>query len=137
MGYVMDENSDARLYRPLLVLLIALLVAVPVLMLLTMGLAGGSHFQTGSGMMGDWGGDWGWMMIIPVVAVIAIVLVLVVIAAGDSSEHPHSHMMQYYPQYQPPIQSGSDATSILDRRLASGEITVDEYSRIKDQLTKH
>lgn len=133
----MDENSDARLHRTLLVLLIALLVAVPVLMLLTMGLAGGSHFQTGSGMMGDWGGGWGWMMIIPVVAVIATVLVLVLIAAGDSSEHPHSHMTQYYPQYQSPIQSGSDATSILDRRLASGEITVDEYGRIKDQLTKH
>ena len=133
----MNECSDARSYRTLLVLLIALLVAVPVLMLLMMGLVGGSHFQTGSGMMGDWGGDWGWMMIIPVVAVIAIVLVLVSIVARDSSEHPHSHMTQYYPQYPTPVQSGSDATSILDRRLASGEITVEEYSRIKDQLTKH
>ena len=137
MGYFMDESSDARLYRTLLVLLIALLVAVPVLMLLMMGLVGGSHFQTGSGMMGDWGGDWGWMMIIPVVAVIVIVLVLVAIAARDSGEHPHLHNSQYFPQYQPPVQSGSDAISVLDRRLASGEITVEEYSRIKDQLTRH
>ena len=137
MGHVMDESSDARFYRTLLVLLIALVVAVPILMLLMMGLVGGSHFQTGSGMMGDWGGDWGWMMIIPVVAVIAIVLVLVVIAARDSSEHPHSHMTQYYPQYPPPVQSGSDAASILDRRLASGEITVEDYNRIKGQLTRH
>jgi len=137
VGYVMDESSDARLYRTLLVLLVALLIAVPVLMLLMMGLVGGSHFQTDWGMMGDWGADWGWMMIIPVVAVIVLVLVLVAIAARDSSGHPHSHNAQYYPQYQPPVQSGSDATSILDRRLASGEITVEEYNRIKDQLTRH
>jgi uncharacterized membrane protein len=137
MGYVMDESSDTRLYRTLLVLLIALLVAVPVIMVLMMGLVGGSHLQTGWGMMGDWGGGWGWMMIIPVVAVIAIVLVLVAIAARDSNEHPQSHMTQCYPNYQPPLQSGSDAASILDRRLASGEINVEEYNRIKDQLTRH
>jgi len=119
------------------VLLIGLLIAVPILMLVMMGLVGGSHLQSGSGMMGDWGGDWGWMLIIPVVTVIAVVLVLVAIAARDSGEHPHSHMTQYYPQYQPPVQSGSDAISILDRRLASGEITVEEYNRIKDQLTRH
>jgi len=124
------DGSDTRLFRAMLVLLIALLVAVPVIMLLAMGLFG-SELRSDWGMMGSWTNGWGWMMIIPVVIVVVLVIVLVLLAGSNTDEH-----MRQYHEYQGTNQGVGDPFEILNRRLASGAITVEEYTRIKNQLTR-
>lgn len=128
------EGSQNRRFWALIALLIVLLVAVPILMALSMGLFGSGLWQD-MGMMGDWSHDWGWMMIIPVVVVIVLVFVLILSAGSET----HEQRYRYYPQNYPPVpppQEG-DPQAILDRRLASGTITIEEYNQIKDRLARH
>ncbi len=63
-------------------------------------------------------GGWGWAMAaMMIVAVVAIVALVVWLVRTTSATHAHPHGG-----------SGSDtAMQLLDRRLAQGEITPDEY----------
>ena len=122
----MADYLQDRTNRWLIPLLIAVIVIVPVSMVLVMAFTGGGlDRDSGFGMMGSWGGDWWLIMLIPA-AVVVVIVVLLLIALSDRPAGPAS--------YYPPAQSG-DALAILDRRLASGEISVEEYHRLKQELT--
>ena len=88
----------------------------------------------GGGYYGMMGGGWGWgiamiaMMLVPLV--VLVLLVLVFAAALSPRETP----LAYVPATTAPIPAGS-ALEILDARYARGEISQDEYLRIKSDLT--
>jgi len=121
----------------LLVVLIVLLIGVPAVMLIAMEVTG-SWDHSGFDMMGWSGGGLGLMMIAPLGIIIAIVIIILV----AMSDRPYStgrvvpYQAPYYPPYSPVPPSGSDSLAILDRRLASGEISIEEYARIKAELLK-
>jgi uncharacterized membrane protein len=119
-------------HRPvnwLVLLVVALVVVVAVGMVLAMAFADNSPSSDGDfGMMGSWGGAWGLMMIVPIGVVILIIVVLVIALTDRPAV--------YSPPYSPAPPWSGDARSVLDRRLAGGEVTVEEYNRIKDELTR-
>ena len=123
----MQSHPEDRLLSAVVVLMIALLIAVPVLMIVVM--ASGLLGDTGLGMMEDLGGTW-WVVVIPVFGLLALALVLLLIlgrpAGGPLPPVP-------YPAF-PAKQE--EPLAILDRRLASGEITLDEYLRVREHLTR-
>ena len=120
----------------LIVVLIVLLIGVPAVMLIAMALTG-SWDHSGLDMMGWSGGGLGLMMLAPLGIIIAIV-VLILVAMSDrpySTGRVVPYQAPYYP-YSPVSPSGSDSLAILDRRLASGEMSIEEYARIKAELQK-
>lgn len=133
----MQSNPNDRPLHLLLVVLILLLIGVPAVMLIAMSLSG-SWDHSGFDMMGWSGGGLGLIMIAPVGIIIAVVIIILVAV----SDRPSStggvvpHQAPYYPPYSPVPPSGSDSLAILDRRLASGEISIEEYTRIKAELLK-
>jgi uncharacterized membrane protein len=125
-------------HRPvnwLVLLVVALVVVVAVGMVLAMAFADNSPSTDGDfGMMGSWGGAWGLMMIVPIAVVVLIIIVLV-IALTDRPGVP-TYPAVYSPPYASAPPWSGDARSVLDRRLAAGEVTVEEYNRIKDELSR-
>jgi uncharacterized membrane protein len=121
-----------------MVLLLVAIVAIPVVMLLAMGLTGWDN--DGFGMMGSWGGGWGLMMVIPGAVVLIVILVIVLAVLSDGSAGQERAAVPYPSQFYAPAATVSvpsnDSLAILDRRLASGEVTLDEYSRIKSELLR-
>ena len=122
----MPYHPEDRLLSAVVVMLIALLIAVPILMIILM--AAGVLGNTGFDMM-DMGGSW-WAIVIPAFGLLAIALVLLLIlgrpAGGPLPPVPY-----------PPFPAHQDEPlAILDRRLASGEITLDEYLKVREHLTK-
>lgn len=121
----------------MLVVLIVLLIGVPAVMLIAMAVTG-SWDHSGFDMMGWSGGGLGLMMIVPLGLIIAIVIAILV----AMSDRPSStggvvpYQAPYYPQYSPVPSSGGDSLAILDRRLASGEMSIEEYTRVKAELLK-
>ena len=107
------------------------------MMLVAMSVTG-SWDHSGFDMMGWSGGGLGLMMIAPLGIIIAIVVVILV----AMSDRPYStggvvpYQAPYYTPYSPVSPSGSDSLAILDRRLASGEMSIEEYTRIKAELLK-
>ena len=134
----MGVSNEDRTMRTLVTLLVILIVVVPVVMFMAMGLAGWDH--SGTGMMGSWGGGWGLMMAIPGAILLVIILIIVLVAISDRPGHPGQSNVPYSAQFYPPVPpfSGisSDALSVLDRRLASGEISIEEYNRVKGEIMK-
>ena len=115
-----------RLLIVLIAVVVVLAIGIPMVILMTAGPMDSwmdSHF----GMMGEWGGAWILMMVIPIVIVIVLIFVLLY----AFREHRTLPPQTYAPM--PPV--GGDALAILDRRLASGEVSIDEYNRIRQQLT--
>ncbi len=120
------EVMEARLSSPWLWPMLAILVVVGVVALLAVVMSpyGGGHY----GMMG---GGWGWgiamiaMMLVPLVALLLFVLVFT--GAFSPGEMP----LAYVPATMP---AGS-ALEILNARYARGEISQEEYLRIKSDLT--
>jgi uncharacterized membrane protein len=121
----------------LLVVLIVLLIGVPAVMLIAMAFTG-SLDHSGFDMMGWSGGGLGLMMIAPIGIIVAVVIIIMVAVSDRPSSTGGVVPLQapYYPPYSPVPPSGSDSSAILDRRLASGEISIEEYTRIKVELLK-
>ncbi len=76
-----------------------------------------------------WGGGWwaGIVMTLMMIAVIALVAWAIVTITRGSRHPSHVHPP-------PPPAPPSDAHAVLDRRLVSGEIDIDEYHRLSEAL---
>jgi len=133
----LQSNPNDRHLDLLIVVLIVLLIGVPAVMLIAMALTG-SWDHSGFDMMGWSGGGLGLMMLAPLGIITAIVVIILV----AMSDRPYStgrvvpYQPPYYPPYSPVPPSSSDSLAILDRRLASGEMSIEEYARIKAELQK-
>lgn len=133
----MQFNPNDRPLNLLLVVLIVLLIAVPAVMLIAMALTG-SWDHSGFDMMGWSGGGLGLMMIAPV-GIIIVIAIIILVAMSDrpsSTGGVVPYQAQYHPPYPIEPPSSGDSLAILDRRLASGEISIEEHSRIKTELLK-
>jgi len=120
------EVMEVRRSSPWLwpVLAILLVVGVVALLAVVMSADGGGYY----GMMG---GGWGWaiaMMLVPLVGLVLLVLVF----AGALS--PREVRLAYVPAT-PARMPAESALEILNARYARGEISQDEYLRIKSDLT--
>ena len=123
----MPSHPEDRLLSAVVVLLIGLLIAVPILMIIAM--ATGLLGDTGFHMMEGIGGSW-WVIVIPVFGLLAIALVLMLILG-----RPEGGPLPPVP-YPPFPAKQEEPLAILDRRLASGEITLDEYLKVREHLTR-
>lgn len=134
----MVGSDEDRTMRAIVVLLVVAIVAVPVIMLVAMGLTGWD--RDGIGMMGSWGGGWGLMMAIPGAVLLALVLIIILVAISDRPGPQTRSNVPYPAQFYTPVSQfpgvSSDALSILDRRLASGELSIEEYNKVKSELSK-
>ena len=99
-------------------------VGVAIALMVILAALGPSTYGGGYGMMGS--GSWGWaalMMGIP-----AVILIVVLLAAlgglGEPARYP-----EYVPAPENPLQ-------ILERRYARGEVTREDYLKIRDDLTR-
>ncbi|OGS41499.1 MAG: hypothetical protein A3K67_01455 [Euryarchaeota archaeon RBG_16_62_10] len=117
-----------------MVLILLLVVAVPAVMLLSMGVFGGTSSDTHWGMMSFSGGGW-LLMAVPVAIVIILLILLGTSEPRGSPTAGPAYPVQYQ-GYPPGTSQRVDAFAILDRRLASGEISLEEYGRIKAELVK-
>lgn len=109
----------------LLWLVIALVVSVAAMAII--GALTFSGTDTGYGMMG--GGDWGWSMAFMAVPAVILILILIV-AIGGLDERPAYNT---YPVYVPPQPS---PLGILNERFARGEVSQEEYDRIRAKLDR-
>jgi uncharacterized membrane protein len=98
----------------------------------------GSWDRSGFDMMGWSGGGLGLLTIAPIGIIIAIVIIILVAMSDRPSSTGGAvpYQIQSYPPYSSVHLSSSDPMSILDRRLASGEVSIEEYNRIKAELLK-
>jgi len=109
--------------NPVLWLVFAVIFAVGLTALFTALLA---PYQTGYGMMG-WGMGWGAsFMVLP--ALLLVFLLLAALGAFTASPSRTPSL------FAPPAPS---AVEILDARYARGEISRDEYLRIRADLERH
>lgn len=107
---------------PLAWLGIALVVAIALMVIL--GVLSFSTYGGYYGMMGS--GSWGWaalMMGIP-----AVILIVILLAALGGLREPAA-----YPAYAPPTLNPLD---ILEQRYARGELTREDYLKIRDDLSR-
>jgi len=131
-----SDVSNDRIVRSMLVLLIALVVVVPLLMLLTMAVSGGwSTNDYDFGMMHSWAGGWGIMMIVPVGAVLILVLILL-ITVTDRPSQVVPTTLAFNPHISSSETPASDPVSVLNLRLARGEVSLQEYAKIRDELNR-
>ncbi len=112
----MSRNEATDAARILLWLLVALILAFAVLGIV-MSFAMGWTGWTGHGMMGFGFGGMGFLMAIPVIAIVLILLV--VLGTFDRTYPPRSSAME-----------------VLRLRLARGEITLEEYTRLEEELRR-
>ena len=100
--------------------LVLTIVLVVGLMALFAALA--SPWGTGYGMMG-----WGWGVLMMAVPLVLLVLILLVVS-GAFAPRPAASA------YLAPVSPPSSATEILDARYARGEISREEYLRVRADL---
>lgn len=133
----MAYDTNDRPLQLLIIAIIALLIAVPAVMLIAMALTG-SWDHSGFNMMGWSGGGFGLFMLAPIGIIVAIVIIILVAMSDrpSSTSGAVPYHAQPYPPYQTVPPSSSDSLAILDRRLASGEVTIEDYNRIKSELLK-
>ena len=107
----MEENGKNSWFKVLLVLLIVVIGFVLFISLSGFGMMG-------SGMMGGMMG-FGWLfMLLPVILIIVIIYALL-----------DRDTVSYY--------DGEDPMQVLERRYAIGEISRNEYRRIKDDINRN
>jgi uncharacterized membrane protein len=128
-------ENRSRTTNWLVLLIAAVVIIVPVSMVVAMAFADNGQDNYDYGMMGSWGGAWGLMMIVPIAAVILVVIVLLI--ALTDRPTVVTYPAAYSPPCPPPPAWSGDAKTVLDRRLAAGEVTIEEYNRIRNELTKH
>ncbi len=85
----------------------------------------------GTGMMGGYVGSTSWGIVGLVLLAVVVVLVIVLLARGIQRIPPPPAYSYYGP---PAVPVGLTPTQILDARYARGEITRDEYLRIRQDL---
>ncbi len=102
----------------LLWLVIALLVSVAV-----MAVVGALAFSGSDGGYGMMSGGWGWGMAFMVVPAIILVLIIVVALGG----------LEDKPVY---VQTQQTPLDILNQRFARGEISQEDYERIRSRLVQ-
>lgn len=85
----------------------------------------------GTGMMG--GGTWGWggWLAMGLGSVVLVVVLLLVIRAIQATPRAPAYLP---PAWTAPPPAGLTAIQILDTRYAKGEITRDEYLRMRADL---
>lgn len=116
------RRSDSLAW--ILVAVVVVAMAIPALFF--MGSWGGTS------MMGGTTGMWGWGLLAMVVVIVVIVLVFALfVGEGGSAPVPYP-CPSYTPTAVPP--PGSGALEVLDARYARGEITRDEYLRMRQDL---
>ncbi len=117
---------EARRPNPWLWPVLAILLVVVAMILVgTLFMSSGGAYY---GMMGAGGEWWIGMMLVPVALVVLLILVL----AGPLS--PHGVPMLYVPTALYPGPAAS-ALDLLNARYARGEISQEEYLRIRSDLT--
>ncbi len=120
---------EARRSSPWLWPVLAILVAMGVLILLAVVMS-----PLGGGYYGMMGGGWGWgMAMIPMMFVPFVVLVVLVLVFAEALS-PRGVPLTYVPAITTPMPAGS-ALEILNARYARGDISRDDYLRIKTDLT--
>ncbi len=78
------------------------------------------------GYHGFWGSGWGW----PVLAITAVAMIACMVMMGRMMiRHGASR-----PRWETGNRAGETPGQILERRLASGEIDVEEFQRLRDAL---
>lgn len=111
-----------RKWSPLLWLGVALVVAIALMVIL-----GAMNFSTYGGYYGMMGsGSWGWVMLM--MGVPAVVLIVILLVALGGLREPI-----LYPPYPP---ARSQPLDILEQRYARGELTREDYLRIRDDLSR-
>ena len=116
-------DLEAKGTNPLWWLILTLILVVGLVALFA---ALASPYARGYGMMG-WGWGWGVMMIVP----LGILVLIVLVAAGAFA--PRAVTLAYLPSAPPP----SAAFEILNARYARGEISREEYLRMRTDLDGH
>ncbi len=107
---------------PLAWLGIALVVAIALMVIL-----GVLSFSTYGGYYGEMGsGSWGWAVLM--MGVPAVILIVILVAAIGGLHEP-----TVYPAYVPTPQNPLD---ILEQRYARGELTREDYLKIRDDITR-
>jgi len=88
---------------------------------------------TGYGMMGGGMMGAGWLVIL--VPVVLVALLIFFLVPGLSEEAPPAQ--GYYPPGgpQPPYQATSSSLDVLSQRYARGEISRDDYLRMRDDIS--
>lgn len=104
---------------------------VAILLIVVVAVLAATFAPYGGGYYGMMGAGWGWgvaMMLVPLVVLVLLILVL----AGALT--PHEVPARYVPVAPPPV-PGPTALEVLNARYARGEISRDEYLRIRADLT--
>ncbi len=113
------QRSDSLLW----VLLVVVVLAMVIPGVFLMGSWGGT------GMMGGLGGTWGWGLPMLAIGIVFVIVLIALLAHGESAPAPA------YPYAPAPVAPPSlTPVEILDARYARGEITRDEYLRMRQDL---
>ena len=107
---------------PLAWLGVALVVAIALMAIF--GVLSFSTYGGYYGMMGS--GSWGWALLM--MGIPAVILIVILFAALGGLREPVG-----YPNYVPPPQNPLD---ILEQRYARGELTREDYMKIRDDLSR-
>jgi len=130
----MSQSDTDQISSALLVLVLLVVAFVVIGSLVMVGMMG-FDMMDGGMMDGDEGGGW-WLVLAPV-AIIAFLLILIPgLLVNRSRPTPYGPMPQAAPQM-PPLPHGSPADpsiAILDRRLALGEITEEQYRSMLETI---
>jgi putative membrane protein len=97
---------------------VILIVCIGVVLVVTVGLGGGYM----SGMMGMMGYGWGFMVLIPIVFLVLIAFGVYYLVTGSTGTRRIES------------KSGETAFEILRERYAKGEITRDQFLKMKREL---
>jgi putative membrane protein len=118
----MNRNTKTALIIGAVIL--ALLIAMPMIWGSTTGWSDGDWHMMGSGMMGSFG--WGWFMPIFMLIFLGLIIWAIVAVIRGASQSGSSRTGS--------IRSDS-ALEVLKARYAKGEISNDEFEQIKKNLS--
>ena len=122
------ERRDSGL--PVVVLIVVLVLVLPALAFVLMM----SLWSAPFGMMGWMGGWWPWGMVLGVGLAAAVVVLAIWFILRALEGTPRSVPYAYPPYMPPPPPGGRTALEILDDRYARGEISRQEYLRMRADL---